>query len=319
MLLKLLFLSAIFNIALLSSEPSAFGAGDINSKNPYGLSRTETLLVKNKIKIKNLEKKNYKLKKSVENLEERLFGLQSVLESFTTELSEQKKIINSIDKKMVILDIDYNRMNEQIDSTKDGIKSNNVFISELRKDYNESLANSNALFEQLAKLINSININYATQENVKILNTELIKLKKIVMKEFQKLNKKDTNDYFRTKSGFALFKEAKALYSKKRYQEAIPYFNYLIKIKYKQSTHNFYLGECYYYLRQYKNAIASYTISYNLFSKADRVSKLLYHTAYSFEKLGKKGQAKAFYQSVLDEYPKSSESALAKKRLKKLN
>jgi len=75
-------------------------------------------------------------------------------------------------------------------------------------------------------------------------------------------------------------------------------------------------GESYFALKRYKKAIVDFSRFPETWTKSRRVPLALYRIAVSFEGLGMKGDAKAFYQDLVARYPKSPEARKAKKALR---
>lgn len=112
--------------------------------------------------------------------------------------------------------------------------------------------------------------------------------------------------------------EAKRLFKKDYFTKAIPMFETLVEQKYKPAESNFYLGEIWYYRKQYEKAIAYFKKSAVLYDKASWMPKLLLHSAISFEMTKDYTNAKTFYGTLIDVYPNSEEAKIATKNILKL-
>jgi TolA-binding protein len=55
-----------------------------------------------------------------------------------------------------------------------------------------------------------------------------------------------------------------------------------------------------------------------LYDQASYIDTLLLHTAISLEKNGDKGQARAFYENIVENYQGKKSAKIAKEKLKKL-
>jgi TolA-binding protein len=93
----------------------------------------------------------------------------------------------------------------------------------------------------------------------------------------------------------------------------------LIAANYKPAESNYYLGEIWYYRKDYAKAISYFKKSALLYDKADWMPKLLLHSAISFEKTGDFKNAASFYETLMTNYPESKEAKSADKNLSKLN
>jgi TolA-binding protein len=79
----------------------------------------------------------------------------------------------------------------------------------------------------------------------------------------------------------------------------------------------FLAGEAYFKLKNYRKAIVEYSKISDQHAKSSYHPKSLLKIAESFEALGSKEDADAFYSEVVDKFGKSAEAKAAKKRLKK--
>lgn len=112
------------------------------------------------------------------------------------------------------------------------------------------------------------------------------------------------------------FERGEALFNEKKYEEAAKELSTYIKAGGKSIEEaTFMRGESYYELKEYKKAIVDFSKFYEKYAKAKKASKAVLRIAQSFDALGMKEDATAFYQEVLDKYPKSKEAATAKKKL----
>ncbi|NPA28201.1 MAG: tetratricopeptide repeat protein, partial [Epsilonproteobacteria bacterium] len=85
---------------------------------------------------------------------------------------------------------------------------------------------------------------------------------------------------------------------------------------YKRAESYFYLGEIAYKRKKYKDAIKFFQNSAILNEEAIYMDKLLLHTAISLNKLGKKREAKSFFQAIIDSYPDTQSAKEAKRYIR---
>jgi len=306
---KLLFLISLLSIGY--SEPSAFLAGDLDSDNPYGLTKDEKYILQNKQAIKKLTKLvnsqqqiidkqskelkrlkirflNYKLK--VDNLAQQLDGVKSVLPLFdnvSLEVEHLKKDLNSTNRVLFAL--------------KDEVNNLKANVNENKKINDNNIQTIIALIEKLAT-------------NVDKIEKEIDK--KIEEKIEEKI--KEKND-FRNWPLKDIFSKAVYNFNNSQLTKAKEMFLYLNEKKYKLPYVLFYLGEIEYKRGHYKTALAYYKKTIKLTkSKTYYMDELVYHTGYSFEKLGQIEAAKKSYMKLIQDYPKSILVKYAKKRLENL-
>jgi len=113
-----------------------------------------------------------------------------------------------------------------------------------------------------------------------------------------------------------LLSDARKLFKKDNFTQALPIFNKLIKASYRPAECNFYVGEINYYRGNYQDALYHFKISMKLYDKAKYLPKLLLHSAISFEKTGDNENAQNFYTTIVDVFPESSEAKQASKKIK---
>ncbi len=276
-----------------TQEPSAFGAGNLDSSEPYGLSEDERHILKNRRAIEALQKALLKQQQTVQQNRERIDGLQSIIEGWNSRIREFERSIRQID--------DLNRSVSDLQAK----------TETLTKTQTENFEQIRTVLQELGTLIDSINEKYVDKERFDRLENAFLQFKE-AYESFVK--KADLSG----KSNAEIFKEAKELFRKKRYVDAKRYFSHLIKNHYKPATSNYYLGEIAYLGGRYKDAIAYYKRSASLYDKSSFMPTLLLHTAISLQRIGDKEQAKEFYNSLISLYPESKAASVAKKRLSKL-
>ena len=304
----------LFSTYLLSKEVSVFGAGNINSDKPYGLTASEKVVYDNKKNIKNLnnrlESLSYKLlnmKSSYNDLNERLQGITSVYENDSENINKTKKSINSISNNIETTNI-------TIDKLKQLTLSNSDSIISLEKRLDDYITLQNLNNQKVEKLLNNINKNYVSKkqfdELVNYVNsnkkTKLKAKTKTIVKKVSRLTNKQ--------------KLAKAIkmVNKRYFTKSLPIWNELLKSNYMPATVNYYMGEVRFGKRNYKKAIHHYKTSMMLYDEADYIPNLLLHSAMSFENIKDNENALNFYNTLIDVYENSKEAKIAKKQLKNL-
>lgn len=286
-----LVLFSILTSYLLASEPSVFGAGDLNNPNPYGLTHEEKLIHDNKKEIEGIAYKNNLQSAKVESVTERLDGMQAIVEGLGQSVNEHR--------------IALQKLNE---STADQNKS--ISMDELMK---QSIANSEnitllkTLIEELSSTVDKINASYVTKEEF----SALVKQLKISLpSQTSVIPKKMDNS--------AIEKEAKKLFSQKNYADAQVYFEMMLQKKYKVDEANFWIAECYFVQKKYKEAVGYYKQSASFNEKSSVMPTLLLHTGISMEQNGDKTNAKAFYNATISRFSGSGAAIEAKEKLSKL-
>ena len=286
-------------LSLLAGEPSAFGAGDLNSDNPYGLTSAEKKVLENNKKIKTQNRKLNSTKSEVESLRERVDGLQSVLEAVAQK--SQKNKIALADMSM---------------SKKNGELSTQERLSKLEKEItlnSENMLQLKTAIEELSKLMDEQSAQYASQEELNALVDDVNAFKVLVAGELKKRAKRSAK-----KSSGDLATEAKKQYAAKEYDKALNSYKELVNRKYKPAFGHYIIAQCYFSKKDYGKAIAHYKESASRYKKASYMPTLMLRTAYSMAQVGETENAKKFYKAVIAKYPDSAEAKKAKRYLGQL-
>jgi len=294
----ILFLS--FTPALLfSAEPSAFGAGDLSSSSPYGLTPNEKVLLETEKKLKTVTQKSHTQASQLDSLRERLDGMQSILESLGRNVHNNKiafqKLQDSTNGSFESIDEYQKRLAASIGKNQEAIKE----LLSMSEDMNNSL--------------NRISSDYVQKEEFNLLVKDINAFKLLVAKEMQK--KASSRTTHKSIKSADLYNRAKSNYNKKRYSAAIADYEELIKRRYKPAYSHYMIGEMYYKRKDYGKAISYFKKSASLYSKASYMPKLMLHTAISMKKTGDIKHADAFFNAIVAKYPNSKEAAEAKKYL----
>jgi tol-pal system protein YbgF len=117
------------------------------------------------------------------------------------------------------------------------------------------------------------------------------------------------------------YDDAWRLVERKDYRTAIPRFREFLK-KYPNSDFadnaQYWLGECYYGLKEYDQAILEFDAVRRKYPKGDKVPAALLKQGFAFAELGDKVDARLILQELVDRYPQSEETGKAKQKLKTL-
>lgn len=297
------------------AEPSVFGAGNLSSDNPYGLSQSERAIVKNRDDITNLTRDVNSLKMEMESLRESIDGLKSIIEgqnatfqNLKTDLSKTKTEISTSgvgdSDSMGRLEASLEKQNQDMATTFNALKS---------------------AIDKMSTTLNTVYQNYVPRDELnkhlknfsKDILTEVDQTIKTPSNNTQQASSKITTD-FKSKDNETIYKEAKALFSKKDYDNAEKMFDYLLENNYQPATINYYLGETNYYTQNYQNAVFYFKKSAEISDKSSFMPTLLLHIAISFEKTSDTKNAERFYDALIESFPNSNEAKIGQKNLDKL-
>ena len=287
------------------AEQSVFGAGDLNSPTPYGLTPAEEVIVKNKKIVKQNETKIKKVDSKIGQIYEKVEGLESIYEGESRKLNS--------------LSIDFKKQSTQLDILKEKSNSHNQQIELLQDDVlllksqiEQNSKNIELLkksFDKIVTLVNKINKEYVTKD-------EFNKLLSMLDKKLVSTTPVKKSSTVPKKSNRELMKEVRILFKKDYFTKAIPILEHLISVKHRPAECNYYMGEINYYRDNYKDALHYFKTSMMLYDKASYLPKLLLHSAISFEKTGDMDNAKNFYNTIIDVYPDTNEAKEASKKIK---
>lgn len=179
---------------------------------------------------------------------------------------------------------------------------------EQRKKSNED----QIVLQKLIQMVDEINASYVSKEELK----RLLVNQQAVQPKVEKAVQPSAVSMGTDKQ--KLYSEAVRLYMKQSYDQAKERFLITADQGYKPAASYYYLGEIAYYTKQYEEAIGYFKKSAGLYDKASYIDTLLFHTAVSLENSGKKDEAKAFYQNIVDNYQDKKTAKLSQDRLKRL-
>lgn len=278
-------------LVLLANEPSAYGAGDLESSTPYGLTSSEKHILKNKQEVKSLDKKVGGVKVKLSQITENYEGLRSVAEAINTKISK-------IDSKILNLNA---KIDTNTTSLSQEIAELQVYVQESRELQIKNQESVKLVLTEMSSLIDSINTNYVSKKSFASLEAKVAKILK--QQSAKKIAKTATKI-----DGASLIKEATNAFNAKKYDNAKKKFTELVNRNYKPARSNYYLGEIAYFQKSYTAAIKHYKKSLSLYDKASYIPRLLYHTGISFNKLGKATEGSRFFDALKNGYPESKEA-----------
>jgi len=281
----------------LSAEPSAFLAGDLDSPNPYGLTKDEKYIWQNRQDIKKLKKLVKSQQQIIKKQSSDLNKIKLQFLNYKMKVDNLTQQLNGINTILPLID----KMNMQMSSFKKDLNSTNSIVLDLQTE--------------LSNLKSEVKTNkVATNKHI----DDIINLVEQLAKNLDNIQKSKSD--FKKLSNAQIFSKALFYMKKGKFKQAREMFEYLYAKKYRPATTLFYLGEIRYKQGYYKIALAYYKKSIQTYPKpASFTPELLYHTGYSFERLGNIKAAKQSYQKIINDFPKSIFVKYAKKRLQKIS
>ncbi len=287
---------------LSAAEPSAFGAGNLDSPNPYGLTETEKQILSNRKTLDTIEKKTFKQLSRVESIQERVDGLQTIVEGIN-----EKSQSNAIELKQLQSARDLSE-SERIAREKElsaQIAVNTENITQLKK-----------VLTEFSQLIDTINANYVSKEEFNRLVEDINGFKSSVGKSLKSVA--TSGNPYSGLSSAEISDNAYKHYQQKEYTTAIEEYTYLIEKNYKPARAHYMIGEMWYYRSEFGKALSYFKESAKLYDKASYMPTLMLHSAVCMEKTGDSANAKAFLNALIATYPDDKIAIEAQKRLDKL-
>jgi len=290
---------------LLASEPSAFSAGDLESKTPYGLTKTEKYILENKENLGDLKTKLIQMENSVSEL-------RNALEAFRSLTAGGNEKLYSVAKQLSQMENDVKLQNDYQKKIDADIKAIRQEMAEFQKQQTANDANIKTAIKELSGLIDTINSTYVHKDEMKTAFEKLLG-------QIESSKPVSQESGFKGKKAADIFEASKQDFKKRAFKSSLEGFEYLAQhADYKKAEVMYFVGELYYQTGHYSKAITAFKESAKMDDKAKYIPALLFHTAICYDKMKNKKEAKKFYESLITLYPKSYLVESAKKRLSKL-
>jgi TolA-binding protein len=291
-----IFALLVFSLSLWAQEPSAFGAGDLDSDNPYGLTASEKAVHKNAQDIKKLQNSMYQMESKLDSVSERVEGIRSVFQGELGKLAESRGQSGVASDRLSDVNSSISSLQSELDSFKAQYEQN-------IKEQNANIAKINIVLQELSSIIDNINQRYVSKDEL---------AQKPAKKES---SQKANSSKFDPKNNYVLFDEALDMLGKGELDKAKERFEFTSEHHYKPAGSAYYLGEIAYKQKKYKDAIYYYKSSASRYNEADYMPNLLLNLSRSLIEVNDKKNADTFLKNLIETYPQSSEAKEAEKIL----
>lgn len=280
---KIILIGVVTGVSLLlANEPSVYGAGNIDSSSPYGLTTTEQNVLNNRKQVQ-------KLLNQVSEHQSRIAGLTTVVDGLNNQVLDLK---------------------EQLKESRKAESKRDEASAKLEEDYKKSYT----LLLELGKMIDQINNNYLTKNDLSIFQNDNSNNMIIDGRSYTDTTQQPENQHYGLDIS-DIYREGVELFSHKSYFAAADKFRQSIAQNYKLAPSSYYLGEIAYFTNDYYSAISYYKKSASIYDKASYMKILYLHTALSLSKTGQHDQARGFFKYVLDNYPGTKSAEIAQNNL----
>ncbi len=206
----------LFSVIDIFAEVSAFGAGDLKSKNPYGLSESEKVIYSNKKATIENNKKIKALNLKIEQLSESIEGLRSVVDSLNDKVGQTGQKVSlltqkrSSDDEIESLKAKVEEQNEKYNNLALALKKLTLMIDELSSQ------------KQRSKKSASKSTKHTSISNAQLLKKAIRTFRnKQYKKAFDMFETLDIKNYKRATANFYM---GECAYYLKKYEDAIIYF-----------------------------------------------------------------------------------------------
>lgn len=296
--IKALLLITFVSTFSFASEPSAFGAGDLTSSNPYGLTQNEKVILQTKDTLKKVATYTKSQASQLDSLRERIDGMQSIVENLSIKSHNNK--------------VSLRKLKDESNANIENIHQFQTRLGENIEKNTQEIKKLHGMILELSKVVDKINTEHVSKDEFNALIRDVNNFKTLVAKEIKSKKKSVKSPKV---SSAKLYNQAKAYYNKKYYTKAIQNYKELIKRNYKPAYSHYMIGEMYFKRKNYADAISYFKKSASLYDKASYMPTLLLHSAIAMDKTGDKEHAKAFFNAIVAKYPNSKEAKKAKKFL----
>lgn len=307
---KKLFTLTFLALTLQADEPSVFGAGDLSSATPYGLTETEKHIVQNRDALQKLKQLSTTHTDEIDSLKNRLEGIESVVEGLSQK-SQKNRL--SFTSWLATYDVDKAAMQ---DSIAKAIEQSQKRQEAINLAFQQDVEKLSTVLKELSQVIDTINRSYVSKDELNKVVNDMNDFKELLLDELKKVNKPVVDPLTKMENA-QIEKEAYALYKKSAFTKAIEYYEYLIQNHYKPARAHYMLGEIYYKRKNYKKAISYFKESAKRYAKAKYMPTLMLHSALSMKRVGDTQNAEKFLEALIVKYPDSEEAEVAKKELAK--
>lgn len=284
----------LFLGVLQASEPSAFGAGNLDNPEPYGLTTTEKKIVENRDSLKNTKLKSQENRAQLQSLRERIDGLQTIVEGLTEKAQQNKMTLGGLDQDRA----DAQTREQRLQALEVSIQTQM-----------ENLAALKGVLESLATQVEKINTEYVSKDEFNRLVNDVNTFKSELSKTLKSVAVAPAQDPYTSLSSKQLAVDAKAQYDKLYFKNAIPMYEELIRRDYKPAYAHYMIGEMWHYRKAWDKALSYYKESVKRYNNASYMPKLLLHSSQCMVHLGETSNAEKFLRTLIAKYPSSEEAS----------
>lgn len=261
-----------------------------------------------------------------------VFGQKKDTLLLMRQLDSLRQMMQNMQK---VLDNQTADLRNLVEYTNSNVNAMRATVAELRKATEQNLASTNARFDSMTSQIQALSENLEeAQTRLAKLSEQLAQTQNII----QTLNASgalgaeasragspspggDAKPTANIPDGDALYKSALSYYNGGQYQLAIQAFQEYLQYYGDTdlaSNAQFYIGDCYYNQGNYAQAIEEYNKCLERYPKGNKLAAAQLKKGYALLALEQTQAGVRELRSLVQRFPSSRESDLARQRLKKL-
>lgn len=279
-----------------AAEPSAFGAGNLQNGEPYGLTTSEKAIYRNQRSIESLEAENASLQRKINELEKTISGLRSLIEGISARSEANRVGIAALDERQSAAQNEREQLLLQ------------------SRTNSENLVAIKLVLDADVQKTEAIEAEYVRKDDYNRLVNDINAFKGELTKSFKK-GSTGSSDYAAL-SNSALMTNAKQNFQRYFFNDAIPQFEELIRRNYKPAYSHYMIAEMWYHRKNYEKALPYYKESARRYDQASYMPKLLLHSADCMMQTGDTSNGIRFLKALRQKYPASAEAKDAEKILR---
>ena len=216
-----------------------------------------------------------------------------------------------------------------VEQANDNVNSMKSVVTDLRGSLQQNLASSNARFDAMTSQMQALSESLEEAKSRLSKLSEQMAQTQNILQTLPALNPAPTPGPGtppapgapQVPDAESLYNQGLSLYSGGQWDLSMQSFQEYLKY-YKDtdraSNAQFYIGECYYSQKDYKQAIDAYDLCIEKYPAGNKAAAAQLHKGYSLLSLDQKTAGIRELRSLIQRFPESDEADLARQRLKKL-
>ncbi|MGA3326288.1 MAG: tetratricopeptide repeat protein [Terriglobia bacterium] len=216
-----------------------------------------------------------------------------------------------------------------VEQANDNVNSMKSVVTDLRGSLQQNLASSNARFDAMTSQMQALSESLEEAKSRLSKLSEQMAQTQNILQTLPALNPAPTTSPGtlpapgapQVPDAESLYNQGLSLYSGGQWDLSMQAFQEYLKY-YKDtdraSNAQFYIGECYYSQKDYKQAIDAYDLCIEKYPAGNKAAAAQLHKGYSLLALDQKAAGIRELRSLIQRFPDSDEADLARQRLKKL-